>query len=353
MIFHNESARSVVEVCQPKDTESRMQSLFRYTWFLLSAWTITMAVMLAADLSLINKTTKEMCRAEAEARFGRDKAIRAWIASRGGIYVVADAITRPNPYLEQIPERDVTTPSGRRLTLMNPAYMIRTLNEFAPDTTDITGHITSLKPIRPGNSPDQWERDALAAFANGATERAEFIPLDGKPHLRLMRPLLVEKGCLHCHCGNGYKVGDIRGGVTVNVALAPFLARENQYMWMTGGSLFIVWLLGLAGIASGSRGLRKQIRQRDQAEQAVRDYRDSLETQVKERTRALTESLEKVKVLSGMLPICACCKKIRDDQGYWNQLEAYIGKHSDATFSHGICPDCAQQFFQEHHHDKD
>lgn len=60
---------------------------------------------------------------------------------------------------------------------------------------------------------------------------------------------------------------------------------------------------------------------------------------------ALQEALNKVKTLSGLLPICAHCKKIRDDQGYWNQMEAYLQQHADAVFTHGICPDCAHRFF--------
>lgn len=60
-----------------------------------------------------------------------------------------------------------------------------------------------------------------------------------------------------------------------------------------------------------------------------------------ERRRALQD----VKALSGLLPICAGCKKIRDDQGYWNQLESYIDEHSDASFSHGMCPDCAEKYY--------
>lgn len=55
----------------------------------------------------------------------------------------------------------------------------------------------------------------------------------------------------------------------------------------------------------------------------------------------LQEALANVKTLCGLLPICASCKKIRDDAGYWQQVEGYIGKHTDATFTHGICPDCA------------
>jgi PAS domain S-box-containing protein len=59
----------------------------------------------------------------------------------------------------------------------------------------------------------------------------------------------------------------------------------------------------------------------------------------------LKKAMGKVKMLSGLLPICASCKKIRDDKGYWNQIEAYIRTHSEAEFSHGICPECAQKLY--------
>ena len=61
----------------------------------------------------------------------------------------------------------------------------------------------------------------------------------------------------------------------------------------------------------------------------------------------LNQALSKVKKLSGLLPICAHCKKIRDDKGYWNQIESYLHKHSDAELSHGICPECAEKFYSD------
>ena len=67
--------------------------------------------------------------------------------------------------------------------------------------------------------------------------------------------------------------------------------------------------------------------------------------------KELQSALEQVKTLSGMLPICASCKKIRDDRGYWNKIEAYIAKHSDAEFSHGICPECARELYPEYFSD--
>ncbi len=72
----------------------------------------------------------------------------------------------------------------------------------------------------------------------------------------------------------------------------------------------------------------------------LKDNFDGLETKVKERTSELEHSMAEIKTLKGIIPICASCKKIRDDQGYWNQLEKFISQNSHAQFSHGICPDC-------------
>jgi hypothetical protein len=65
----------------------------------------------------------------------------------------------------------------------------------------------------------------------------------------------------------------------------------------------------------------------------------------KELKESVDEALKRIKVLDGLIPICANCKKIRDDKGYWDQLEIYIQTHSEAQFTHGICPDCAQKYF--------
>jgi phosphoserine phosphatase RsbU/P len=70
----------------------------------------------------------------------------------------------------------------------------------------------------------------------------------------------------------------------------------------------------------------------------------NLQTMLAERVREVEEALSRVKQLQGLLPICSYCKKIRDDQNYWHQVESYVGKHTDARFSHGICPDCTEKF---------
>ena len=64
----------------------------------------------------------------------------------------------------------------------------------------------------------------------------------------------------------------------------------------------------------------------------------------------LQDALDNIKRLSGLLPICSSCKKIRDDKGYWNQIERYIAEHSEAEFSHGICPECVKKLYPQYKH---
>ena len=75
--------------------------------------------------------------------------------------------------------------------------------------------------------------------------------------------------------------------------------------------------------------------------------RKQVEEEREELIEALQKALSEVKTLRGFIPICSYCKKIRDDKGYWSQIESYIHKHSDAECSHGICPECAKKYFPD------
>ncbi len=78
------------------------------------------------------------------------------------------------------------------------------------------------------------------------------------------------------------------------------------------------------------------------------DARKSRERELAEKNRELEQTLQEVKVLRGFIPICASCKKIRDDKGYWQQIETYIQERSEALFSHGICKDCMKKLYPDY-----
>ena len=89
----------------------------------------------------------------------------------------------------------------------------------------------------------------------------------------------------------------------------------------------------------------KTVKLRQIAETEVERYSQNLEKLVEARTEELQQAQSKIKTLKGFLPICANCKKIRDNNGAWNQIESYIRDHSEAQFSHGICPVCAKELY--------
>jgi len=114
-------------------------------------------------------------------------------------------------------------------------------------------------------------------------------------------------------------------------------------------SLLLVWFAFFGGFVSNIRQ-----RLRIQKEKTIK-ANEKLKIEIEERKLAqiekdkmiveLQKALSEIKTLSGLLPICASCKKIRDDKGYWNKIEGYIQKHSDAQFSHGMCPECSDEIY--------
>ena len=115
--------------------------------------------------------------------------------------------------------------------------------------------------------------------------------------------------------------------------------------------IVLTWFAFFGGFVSDIRR-RLRLQKED-----IQKANEEIKIEVEERKRAqvekdrliieLKEALSKVKQLSGLLPICSHCKKIRDDNGYWNQIESYIHDHSEAAFSHSICQECAKKYYPD------
>ena len=227
--------------------------LDKYSFIAAAAWTAVVLSSYFWDCKHIRQSTLNIAKTEARAYFNKDQAFRLWASSHGGVYVEPDERTPPNPYLAHIDDRDVITTGGKRLTLMNPAYILRQVVEDFSELYGIKGHITSLNPLRPENSPDKWEAKVLSTFRSKDEEFFEITDSGNSRNLRLMRPMVTEEQCLKCHAIQGYKVGDIRGGVSVSIPMAPLISMEKRQKNLHLYAHVTVWLVGMAGIALASK----------------------------------------------------------------------------------------------------
>lgn len=211
---------------------------------LIALWSVFIIIFWSYNQYSGIKNAEDLALIEARALFNKDKATRFWISKLGGVYAPAD-IVEPNPFLLHIADRDVNFPDGTKYTLVNPAYMLRLMMEDFEEDYGVRGHITSLIHYRPETAPDEWEKKALTLFEAGKKEIIEVSSIENKPFLRLMQPLNIVESCLKCHGVQGYKAGDIRGGVSLSVPLTKYYELQNSQSKRDMIVFFVIWVFGV------------------------------------------------------------------------------------------------------------
>ncbi|MBI5848099.1 MAG: DUF3365 domain-containing protein [Nitrospirae bacterium] len=238
---------------------------------LMICWTLFIAGLVFWETRKADSFAITLAQTDAISTYNKDLAYRRWAARHGGVYVPITRETPSNPHLAHIPERDITTPSGNKLTLVNPAYMTRQVHELSEEQYGVQGHITSLNTLRTENAPDEWEARALRAFEAGSKEVSSLEMIGNKRYMRLMRPMVTEVGCLKCHGHQGYRVGDIRGGISVSVPFGQYhdIALSTLYpvYWGYTG----IWVVGIVGLWFAQNRLGRSLLMRKKAEVALRE----------------------------------------------------------------------------------
>ncbi len=220
-------------------------------------WILALGASLVWNWQHIGTSLTELAETEAHSAFKKDVTYRLWASMHGGVYVPPTDATPPNPYLDHLPNRDVLTIDGQKLTLVNPAYMTRQVHELGKQEYGLVGHITSLHPLRPANASDPWETEALRSFLGGADKATTVELLDGQPFYRLMRPLTAVPSCLKCHSEQGYQEGDPMGGISVSVPLRPYIAAAGRQRLVLGVVHALICALGLVLLVVAGRFLRR------------------------------------------------------------------------------------------------
>jgi diguanylate cyclase (GGDEF)-like protein len=169
---------------------------------------------------------------------------REWNAAYGGVYVERTPEMQPNPYLKT---PDVEGKDGKTYTSKNHALMTREISEIAEREGAFRFHITSTRPLNPRNAPDAFEARALQSFEEGERESTARATKDGSTWYRYMAPLYVERSCLECHAEQGYRVGDVRGGISVSFNIDGAERAAARSRWITIG-LYVLTVLALLAI---------------------------------------------------------------------------------------------------------
>ena len=267
-------------------------SFHRFAWLAVSIWTAIVGASLYWNAGEVMQQAHKLAMNTARASFFKDQAFRFWASKKGGMYVTAGADTTPSPYLAHVPERDVVTPSGRQLTLMNPAFMLRQMMDEYSELYGVKGRIVSVNYLNPVNKADPWEESAIHAFERGAQEVSEISEIDGKPHLRLIQPMLMTQDCLLCHGNQGFKVGDVNGGVGVSVPLEEYTVPARYQVRLLSARHAGIWLVGLLGIVAITLRSKKRSLERERYMTDLRAANEHLEQRIEERTASLAGAKE-------------------------------------------------------------
>lgn len=312
-----------------EDAQRKKPSIIRIALVAALLWTGVLGGLLAWSVTTEIRQSTELAGTQTRAFFQEFLMTRFWNTMHNGVYVRVSEETPPNPFLKDDPLRDLVTTSGMQLTKLNPAYMTRQISDITRQRSPIVFHLTGLDPINPANAPDAWEEKTLRELSGAGEKIAMTATPQGEKIFRYISTLAIEPRCLGCHERYGDKLGSQRGGISVSMPAQPLIDLQKRRVRALLLFFLAIWLLGLLAIGSCAR---------------------RIDTYEKERSaiiQELQQSLQEVKKLSGLLPICCSCKKIRDDRGYWEEVEKYVGDHCDVQFTHGICPDCSQKLYPE------
>ena len=270
------------------------KTLQRDFYLILAAWSILVAASFAWYFWQENKGLSETAAKEARAILDRDNAYRHWLVEQGGVYVKPSEKLPGDPYLKH-PQRDVVTTSGMRLTLLNPAFVLREVQTRQADPMRGRSRVVSLTPLNPQNAADAWERRGLDSLAGG-NDRFEIVDSPAGAQMRAMRPFFASPPCLACH--PDFADGQLAGAITASVPLAPYQELNNTELRAAALGHGTIWVAGLAGIGLAHRRRRQHAGQQRAWALSLESMNVELERRVAARTEELTRALRELEAFS-------------------------------------------------------
>ena len=286
---------------------------------LIAVWTLLLGVSLWLWLEHTYTQAEELSRVQARTALLKDEAYRTWAARLGGVYAPITKETRPNPYLD-VKDRDVTTPT-LQLTKINPEYMVRLVHELEAlgRRMEVIGHLAGNDPLRAANKSDEWERAALEVMAKdrAVTEVSTRALLNGEDYLRLMHPAIANSVCGNCHAG--VQPGDLVGGQSVSVLMAPVLAVADDRARICILAHAGIWVAGIILFVFGAGILQRNCRRQAEQGRELRSLVEDLQARLQAASR---EAGQKEQSLSAFMDNTEAGVFFKDSAGAYVQVNA-------------------------------
>jgi signal transduction histidine kinase len=225
--------------------------------------------LLMQTSKLQNHLVMEQAKQQARILYKQIILTRQWVSDHQGLFLVKTGEVKENPFLR---DGVIRADDGTVFVKRNPAMVTRELSEYAARTGFCWFRITSLRPVNPANVPDDFERQAMQRFEQGVPEIDAVTNGEaGRVH-RYIAPLLVQESCLACHAEHGYKLGDIRGALSISVPLAwADTVIRNNNTTIFRYALFSVIAVAVALTLLFNRLVARRI---DRLAQAMNNYPD-------------------------------------------------------------------------------
>ncbi|NOR57012.1 MAG: DUF3365 domain-containing protein [Sulfurimonas sp.] len=221
----------------------KQKHLFFFTIALfISIITFLIVFQLISSKENEKRLSEQQLIQEAKAHFQGMVDTRAWNAQYGGVYVKAKDGLKPNPYLKN---NTLLTDKNETLIKINPAWMTRQVSGISNKRKSYQFKITSLKPLNPANKADEFETKALKHFEKNKQDKYFYTFNNEEKSFNFMGSLTVKKSCLKCHAHQGYKLGDIRGGIRVSVPLTLYNEQIAGLEEKTEQSITIILAVAL------------------------------------------------------------------------------------------------------------
>jgi len=267
-----------------------------FTVLLISITTAFVLFQLYSSKASQEDLSKEQIVQEAKAHFKSMQDTRLWNARFGGVYVKATDNIQPNPYLKN---NVLYSDKNETLVKINPAWMTRQISELSNKQGDYHFKITSLKPLNPSNMADPFEPKALHFFEKNQDKKYFYQFNKQNNNFDFMGALPVKQACMQCHQHQGYKVGDVRGGIRVSIPMEIYnqqmkLLDEKTYdsmMFILLGAfitlVILIWLIEVF--------YKRQLE--------IENMNEILEVKVSERTNELKQLVSHEQHLKDVLKI--------------------------------------------------